>query len=29
VGLGAGYNPLDYQRSGLTMDPPGVRVDRL
>jgi probable F420-dependent oxidoreductase len=29
VGLGAGYNPLDYQRSGITMDPPGVRVDRL
>ncbi len=29
VGLGAGYNPLDYQRSGVTMDPPSVRVDRL
>ena len=29
VGLGAGYNPLDYSRSGLTMDRPGVRVDRL
>ncbi len=29
VGLGAGYNPLDYQRSGITMDPPKVRVDRL
>jgi probable F420-dependent oxidoreductase len=29
VGLGAGYNPLDYQRSGITMDPPRVRVDRL
>lgn len=29
VGLGAGYNPLDYQRSGIAMDPPGVRVDRL
>jgi probable F420-dependent oxidoreductase len=29
VGLGAGYNPLDYRRSGIPMDPPGVRVDRL
>lgn len=29
VGLGAGYNPLDYQRSGIAMDPPRVRVDRL
>jgi probable F420-dependent oxidoreductase len=29
VGLGAGYNPLDYQRSGIAKDPPGVRVDRL
>jgi probable F420-dependent oxidoreductase len=29
VGLGAGYNPLDYQRSGIAMDPPKVRVDRL
>ena len=29
VGLGAGYNPLDYERSGVRMDPPGVRVDRL
>jgi probable F420-dependent oxidoreductase len=29
VGLGAGYNPLDYQRSGIDMDRPGVRVDRL
>jgi probable F420-dependent oxidoreductase len=29
VGLGAGYNPLDYRRSGIAMDPPGVRVDRL
>jgi probable F420-dependent oxidoreductase len=29
VGLGAGYNPLDYQRSGIAMDPPSVRVDRL
>jgi probable F420-dependent oxidoreductase len=29
VGLGAGYNPLDYSRSGITMDRPGVRVDRL
>jgi probable F420-dependent oxidoreductase len=29
VGLGAGYNPLDYSRSGIRHDPPGVRVDRL
>ena len=29
VGLGAGYNPLDYSRSGIAHDPPGVRVDRL
>jgi probable F420-dependent oxidoreductase len=29
VGLGAGYNPLDYSRSGVRMDPPGVRVARL
>ena len=29
VGLGAGYNPLDYRRSGIAMDQPGVRVDRL
>src|ERR1700710_2757284 len=29
VGLGAGYNPLDYSRSGIRMDPPKVRVDRL
>jgi len=29
IGLGAGYNPLDYSRSGITMDRPGVRVDRL
>ena len=29
VGLGAGYNPLDYRRSGIPMDPPGVRVARL
>ncbi len=29
VGLGAGYNPADYRRSGIAMDPPSVRVDRL
>jgi len=29
VGLGAGYNPADYRRSGIPMDPPGARVDRL
>lgn len=29
VGLGAGWKALDYQRSGITMDRPGVRVTRL
>lgn len=29
VGLGAGWKALDYTSSGLTMDRPGVRVDRL
>jgi len=29
VGLGAGYQETDYDRSGITMDPPGVRVSRL
>jgi len=29
VGLGAGWKRLDYDRSGITMDPPKVRVDRL
>jgi probable F420-dependent oxidoreductase len=29
VGLGAGYNPLDYSRSGIPMDAPAVRVARL
>jgi len=29
VGLGAGYQVNDYRASGLTMDPPKVRVDRL
>ncbi len=29
LGLGAGYNPLDYSRSGIRMDPPGRRVSRL
>ena len=29
LGVGAGYNPLDYSRSGIRMDPPGVRVSRL
>jgi probable F420-dependent oxidoreductase len=27
--VGAGYNPLDYSRSGIRMDPPGRRVARL
>jgi probable F420-dependent oxidoreductase len=29
IGLGAGYNTLDYSRSGIRMDPAPVRVDRL
>jgi probable F420-dependent oxidoreductase len=29
VGLGAGYNVDDYRWSGIEMDPPKVRVDRL
>jgi probable F420-dependent oxidoreductase len=29
VGLGAGYQVTDYTSTGVTMDPPGVRVDRL
>lgn len=29
LGVGAGYNALDYARSGLPMDPPGRRVSRL
>jgi probable F420-dependent oxidoreductase len=29
VGLGAGYNPLDYSRSGIAMPPPGERVSNL
>ncbi len=29
VGLGAGYQETDYDRSGITMDAPGVRVSRL
>jgi probable F420-dependent oxidoreductase len=29
VGLGAGYQVTDYEASGIAMDPPGVRVDRL
>ncbi len=29
VGLGAGYNPLDYERSGIDMDPAPVRVSRM
>ena len=29
VGIGAGYNPLDYSRSGIAMDTPTIRVDRL
>src|SRR5713226_2056999 len=29
VGLGAGWKRLDYDRSGVRMDPPKVRVDRM
>jgi probable F420-dependent oxidoreductase len=29
VGLGAGWKTLDYERSGIPMDPPKVRVDRM
>lgn len=29
VGLGAGWKRLDYDRSGITMDRPGVRVSRM
>lgn len=29
VGLGAGYQVNDYRGSGIAMDPPGTRVDRL
>jgi probable F420-dependent oxidoreductase len=29
IGLGAGYNVHDYRWSGIAMDPPKVRVDRL
>ena len=29
VGLGAGWRTLDYQQSGIPMEPPGVRVGRL
>ena len=29
VGLGAGWKNLDYTRSGIPMDPPKVRVDRM
>jgi len=29
VGLGAGWKSLDYARSGIPMDPPKVRVDRM
>ena len=28
-GMGAGWFPADYTSTGLVMDPPGVRVDRL
>lgn len=28
LGLGAGWSPADYERTGMTFDPPRVRVDR-
>lgn len=29
IGIGAGWKRLDYERSGIRMDPPKVRVDRM
>lgn len=29
VGLGAGWQTTDYEQSGIPLDPPGVRIDRL
>lgn len=29
VGIGAGWKSLDYERSGIPMDPPRIRVDRM
>ena len=29
LGLGAGWMATDYQQAGLTMDPPGTRIERL
>lgn len=29
IGLGAGWKATDYERSGIPMDRPGVRVDRM
>jgi probable F420-dependent oxidoreductase len=29
IGLGAGWKRLDYDQSGISMDPPKVRVDRM
>ncbi len=29
IGLGAGWKATDYQRSGIPMDRPGIRVDRM
>jgi probable F420-dependent oxidoreductase len=28
-GIGSGYHPVDYQKMGIPLDPPGVRVGRL
>jgi probable F420-dependent oxidoreductase len=29
LGLGAGFSKVEYDRAGMSFDPPGVRVDRL
>jgi probable F420-dependent oxidoreductase len=29
VGIGAGWNEPEYRRTGITFDPPGIRIDRL
>src|ERR1700682_2247905 len=29
LGIGAGWNPADYRKTGLPFEPPGTRVDKL
>lgn len=29
VGIGAGWNELEYVAAGITFDPPGIRIDRM